>query len=96
MKIEQCSFNKSYRLNDNFGYSPPNQCAIENGFGRLETDLDLGRLCKKGEEYCNYKNIGTKLKCEISKYPGEYVLKFFYFTYFKLQINKKIYFQIDH
>lgn len=71
VSLEQCSFNRPYRLKDIFGYVPPDKSANEGGVGRVETKLDLEPLRKKGEEYCKARNLGSRLKCVISKYPGE-------------------------
>lgn len=86
--LEKCGFNRCYRLKDIFDYSPPTQCAVDEGEGRLETELDLEPLRKKGEEYCRVRNVGSKLKCVISKYPGEYVALFHMFH----QLIKSIFF----
>lgn len=69
--VEKCSFNRSYRIKDVFEAIPDKRCAIEGGVGRLETKLTIEPLCKKGEDYCKARNLGSKLKCVPSKYPGE-------------------------
>lgn len=71
IRIEKCSFNRSYRLKDIYEATPAKNCANEGGVGRLETKLEIEPLCKKGEDYCKARNLGSKLKCVPSKYPGE-------------------------